>query len=46
MSQNEVSTHLDEFGRNPAYKSELSDHEIELAIDEIRNAIDKYSPKK
>jgi serine/threonine protein phosphatase PrpC len=46
MSQNEVSTHLDEFGRNPAYKSDLSDDEIEKAIDEIRSAIDKYNPKK
>jgi serine/threonine protein phosphatase PrpC len=44
MSQNEVSTHLDEFGRNPAYKSDLSEDEIEKAIDEIRSAIDKYNP--
>ena len=46
MSQDEVTTRLEEFGRNPAYKSELSDEEIEKAIDEIRNAIDKYNPKK
>lgn len=44
MTQDEVSTHLDEFGRNPAYKSDLSDDEIEKAIDEIRSAIDKYNP--
>ena len=47
MSQDEVTTRLDEFGRNPAYKSELSEDEIEKAIEEIRAAIDKYSlPKK
>lgn len=46
MTQDEVTTHLDEFGRNPAYKSDLSDDEIEKAIEEIRNAIDKYTPKK
>lgn len=44
MTQDEVSTHLDEFGRNPAYKTDLSDDEIEKAIDEIRSAIDKYNP--
>jgi serine/threonine protein phosphatase PrpC len=46
MTQDEVTTRLDEFGRNPTYKSDLSDDEIERAIEEIRNAIDKYSPKK
>ncbi len=46
MSENEVTTRLDEFGRNPAYKSDLSDDEIERAIEEIRAAIDKYTPKK
>lgn len=46
MTQDEVTTRLDEFGRNPAYKSDLSDDEIERAIDEIRAAIDKYTPKK
>ena len=46
MSQHEVTTRLDEFGRNPAYKSDLSDDEIEKAIEEIRSAIDKYTPKK
>jgi hypothetical protein len=45
MTQDEVTTRLEEFGRNPAYKSDLSDDEIEKAIDEIRNAIDKYNPK-
>ena len=44
MSQDEVTTRLDEFGRNPSYKSDLSDDEIEKAIDEIRSAIDKYNP--
>ncbi len=46
MSQHEVTTRLEEFGRNPAYKSDLSDDEIEKAIEEIRSAIDKYNPKK
>ncbi len=46
MTQDEVTTRLDEFGRNPSYKSDLSDDEIELAIEEIRAAIDKYTPKK
>ncbi len=46
MSQDEVTTKLDQFGRNPAYKSDLSDDEIEKAIEEIRAAIDKYNPKK
>ena len=38
-----VTTHLDEFGRNPKYKSELTDDEIERAIQEIRSTIQKYS---
>jgi serine/threonine protein phosphatase PrpC len=46
MTQDEVTTRLEEFGRNPAYKSELSEVEIEDAIEEIRNAIEKYNPKK
>lgn len=46
MGLNEVTTRLDEFGRNPNYKSDLSDDEIERAIEEIRAAIDKYSLKK
>jgi len=46
MPIGEVTTKLDEFGRNPTYKSELSDAEIEAAIEEIRAAIDKFNPKK
>jgi serine/threonine protein phosphatase PrpC len=46
MALNEVTTRFDEFGRNPGYKTDLSDDEIEKAIDEIRSAIDKYNPKK
>lgn len=38
-----VTTHLDQFGRNPAYKSELTDDEIERAIAEINHAIQKFS---
>lgn len=46
MGLNEVTTRLEEFGRNPAYKSDLSDEEIERAIEEIRSTIDKYTPNK
>lgn len=46
MGLDEVTTRLDEFGRNPGYKLDLSDDEIEKAIDEIRSTIEKYSPKK
>jgi serine/threonine protein phosphatase PrpC len=46
MTQDEVTTRLEEFGRNPAYKSDLTDDEIEKAIEEIRSAIDKFTPKK
>ena len=46
MAMNEVTTRLEEFGRNPAYKSDLSDDEIEKAINEIRSAIEKYNPAK
>lgn len=46
MPVGEVTTKLDEFGRNPTYKSDLSDDEIEAAIEEIRAAIDKFNPKK
>lgn len=46
MSRDEVTTRLEEFGRNPTYKSDLSEDEIEKAIEEIRAAIDKYNPKK
>jgi serine/threonine protein phosphatase PrpC len=37
------TTRLDQFGSNPGYKTELTDEEIERAIDEIRSAIQKYS---
>lgn len=43
MSRDTITTKLDEFGRNPKYKSELTEDEIERAIDEIRTAIHKYS---
>lgn len=46
MAQDEVTTRLEEFGRAPSYKSDLSEDEIEKAIEEIRAAIDKYNPKK
>ena len=43
MSRDTVTTRLDEFGRNPKYKTELTDDEIERAIEEIRSTIQKYS---
>ena len=43
MSHDTITTRLDEFGRNPSYKSELSEDEIEKAIEEIRTTIQKYS---
>lgn len=46
MAKGEINTRLDQFGRNPAYKSELTEDEIERAIEEIRSAIDKYNPNK
>jgi len=46
MAMNEVTTKLEEFGRNPNYKSDLTDDEIETAIEEIRSAIEKFNPKK
>ncbi len=46
MALDEVTTKLEEFGRNPAYKSDLSEDEIEKAIEEIRAAIDKFNPRK
>ena len=43
MSRETVTTKLDAFGRNPKYKTELSEEEIERAIEEIRSTIQKYS---
>jgi serine/threonine protein phosphatase PrpC len=43
MSRDTITTKLDEFGRNPNYKTELTEDEIELAIEEIRSTIQKYS---
>ncbi|MEO8411396.1 MAG: serine/threonine-protein phosphatase, partial [Propionivibrio sp.] len=43
MSHDTVTTRLDQFGRNPKYKSELTEDEIERAIEEIRSTIQKYS---
>ena len=43
MSRDTVTTKLDEFGRNPKYKSELTEDEIERAIEEIRSTIQKFS---
>ena len=38
-----VTTRLDEFGRNTNYKTEMTEDEIERAIEEIRSTIHKYS---
>jgi serine/threonine protein phosphatase PrpC len=46
MAPDECATQLDEFGRDPHYKTDLSDEEIERAIEEIRAAIDKYNPRR
>jgi serine/threonine protein phosphatase PrpC len=43
MSRDTLTTKLDAFGRNPNYKTELSEEEIERAIEEIRSAIQKFS---
>ena len=46
MALDEIATHIEEFGRDPAHKTDLSESEIEQAIEEIRAAIDKFNPKK
>lgn len=46
MALDEVTTNLEEFGRQPGIKAELNDDEIELAIEEIRATIAKYKPTK
>ena len=46
MGLNEVATHIEEFGRNPDHKTDLSEDEIEKAIEEIRATIDKFNPKR
>ena len=43
MAPETVTTRLDAFGRNPKYKTELSEDEIERAIEEIRSTIQKFS---
>ena len=43
MPRDTVTTRLDAFGRNPKYRTELSEDEIERAIEEIRSTIHKYS---
>ena len=46
MSRDEVATHIEQFGRDPAQKTDLSEDEIEKAINEIRATIDKFNPRK
>ncbi len=43
MPRDTVTTRLSEFGRGPNQKPELTDDEIENAIEEIRTAIQKYT---
>lgn len=43
MPINSIATVLGDFGRSSSYRSELSEDEIEQAIAEIRNAIQKYA---
>ncbi|WP_313950494.1 PP2C family protein-serine/threonine phosphatase [Accumulibacter sp.] len=43
MPRDTVATQMDEFGRKPGHKTELTEAEIELAIEEIRSTIQKYS---
>ncbi len=43
MSDDTVTTRLDEFGRNADYKSDLNEDDIERAIEEIRSTIEKYT---
>ena len=43
MSRDTITTRIDAFGRNPSYKTELTEEEIERAIDEIRSTIQKFS---
>lgn len=43
MSDDKITTRLDQFGRNPDYKSDLTEEEIERAIEEIRATIEKYT---
>lgn len=43
MAFDEVTTKMQEFGRDPKHPVDLSDDEIEKAIAEIRNTIHKFS---
>ena len=45
MAIDEVTTRMEEFGRGAAYKTDLTEDEIEKAIEEIRSAINKYAIK-
>lgn len=44
LAPDEVSTHMEDFGRGERAKPDLSEDEIEAAIEEIRRAIAKYNP--
>lgn len=43
MPRDTVTTKLEEFGRQPSARNELTEDEIEKAINEIRAAIQKYA---
>lgn len=46
MTEGEITTKLEEFGRQPGQKTELTEEEIEQAIGEIRSTIEKYNSGK
>ncbi len=46
MALDEIATHIEQFGRDPAHKVNLTEDEIEKAIEEIRATIDKFNPKR
>lgn len=43
MPRDSVTKRIDEFGRQPGGKTDLTEEEIERAIEEIRSTIQKYS---
>jgi len=43
MPKDSVTKIIDEFGRHQSGKTDLSEEEIELAIEEIRSTIQKYT---
>jgi serine/threonine protein phosphatase PrpC len=46
LGPDEIATHMEEFGRDGDPRTDLSDDEIEQAIEEIRSTIEKFNPKR